>query len=526
MGPEPGRSRNVVAKALRVRVLRGVSTPRDATFAGTLTIGTAADCEVRVDGPDVAPRHVQLVFDGVLWWTRDLGSPAGTFLNGTRVQFVPLSQNGVLEIGKGGPSLAVEMAADRAASSKAAEAPPDVVPDARSKGAPSGGASSKAAERSAPAPEAAPVPARPSRFSSETQIVRALRGGRAPAGRETMMLRRAFERVHKGSARRYQIAVGASLVALVLAGAVLLYQWRKLHTLRATAERLYYTMRTLELQTAKLEEIVFLGADLKQLAELNERRSRLRSMEREYDTFVRELGVYDRVAKDERVILRVARTFGECEVNVPKGFVAEVRRYVERWRSSDRLARLLESAPPRAQADRIAQAFTQANLPPQFIYLAAQESAFDQRAVGRPTRYGYAKGMWQFIAPTARRYGLRVGPLHDQGLYDAKDERFDWEKATVAAARYLKDLHDTDAQASGLLAMACYNWGEDNVRGIIQAMPANPLERNFWRLLANRKVPRETYDYVLSIFSVAVICEEPALFGFDLKCPLPPSPQR
>jgi hypothetical protein len=500
--------------------------PRDATFAGTLTIGTASACEVRVDGPAVAPHHVQLVFDGVLWWARDLGSPAGTFLNGTRVQFVPLPQNAVLELGQGGPSLAVEVAG-RAASSEAAEAPPDVVPDARPKGASSRGTSSKVAERSAPAPEAAPTPARPaSRFSSETQIVRALRGGGAPAGRETMMLRRAFERVHKKSARRYQIAVGASLVALVLAGAVVLYQWRKLNTLRATAERLYYTMRTLELQAAKLEEVVLLGADPKQVAELNERRSRLRSMEREYDTFVRELGVYDKVAKDERVILRVARTFGECEVNVPKGFVAEVRRYVERWRSSDRLARLLESAPPRAQADRIAQAFTQANLPPQFIYLAAQESAFDQRAVGRPTRYGYAKGMWQFIAPTARRYGLRVGPLHDQGLYDAKDERFDWEKATVAAARYLKDLHDTDAQASGLLAMACYNWGEDNVRAIVQAMPANPLERNFWRLLANRKVPRETYDYVLSIFSVAVICEDPGLFGFDLKCPLSPSPQR
>jgi hypothetical protein len=514
-----------VAKAVRVRVLTGSGTPHDATFSATFTVGTAAGCEVRVDGPAVAPRHVQLVFDGVLWWARDLGSPAGTFLNGTRVQFVPLSENAVLELGQGGPSLAVGTAADRAGSAEAPEAPPDVAPDARSKGASRKGTSAKGAERSAPPPKAASAPAPASRFSSETQIVRALRSGGAPAGRETMMLRRAFERVHKKSARRYQIAVGASLVALVVAGAVVLYQWRKLHTLRATAERLYYAVRTLELQTAKLEEVVLLGADPKQVAELNERRSRLRSMEREYDTFVRELGVYDKLAKDERVILRVARTFGECEVNVPKGFVAEVRRYIERWRSSDRLARILESAPPRPNADRIAQVFTQANLPRQFIYLAAQESGFDQRAIGPPTRYGYAKGMWQFIAPTARRYGLRVGPLHDRGLYDAQDERFDWEKATVAAARYLKDLHDTDAQASGLLAMACYNWGEDNVRGIIQAMPENPQERNFWRLLANRKVPRETYDYVLSIFSVAVICEDPALFGLDLKCPLPPSPQ-
>ena len=51
-------------------------------------------------------------------------------------------------------------------------------------------------------------------------------------------------------------------------------------------------------------------------------------------------------------------------------------------------------------------------------------------------------------------------------------------------------------------------------------MPENPQERNFWRLLARKNVPKQTYDYVLSIFSAAVICENPRLFGFDVECPL------
>ena len=55
--------------------------------------------------------------------------------------------------------------------------------------------------------------------------------------------------------------------------------------------------------------------------------------------------------------------------------------------------------------------------------------------------------------------------------------------ATKAAARYLKDLYSTDAQASGLLVMASYNWGEVQVLPLIQSLPNNPRDRNFWKLL-------------------------------------------
>jgi hypothetical protein len=54
-------------------------------------------------------------------------------------------------------------------------------------------------------------------------------------------------------------------------------------------------------------------------------------------------------------------------------------------------------------------------LPPQFFYLALQESNFDIYSVGPKTYKGHAKGMWQFIPETAIKYGLRVGPLVDLG---------------------------------------------------------------------------------------------------------------
>jgi hypothetical protein len=151
-----------------------------------------------------------------------------------------------------------------------------------------------------------------------------------------------------------------------------------------------------------------------------------------------------------------------------------------------------------------------------------QESDFIEQRVGPQTRYGYAKGIWQFIPETGKRYGLTIGQYSDQNIYDAGDDRFNLPKSTSAAARYIKDIYNTDAQASGLLVMASYNWGEHRIINLIRTMPENPRERNFWKLLEKyrEKMPDETYNYVFYIFSAAVIGENPRLFGFNFDNPL------
>ena len=180
------------------------------------------------------------------------------------------------------------------------------------------------------------------------------------------------------------------------------------------------------------------------------------------------------MTEKQRLLLRVARIFGECELDMPPDFEAEINRYIERWRSSGRLKQAIVTAQQNGYTETISREMLARGLPPQFFYLALQESNFNPYAVGPLTRKGYAKGMWQFIPDTALKYSLHLGPLVDQPRPDPADDRHNFEKETKAAALYIQDLYGTDAQASGFLVMACYNWGENQILPLIRSMPANP----------------------------------------------------
>ena len=105
-------------------------------------------------------------------------------------------------------------------------------------------------------------------------------------------------------------------------------------------------------------------------------------------------------------------------------------------------------------------------------------------------------------------------------MHDPKDDRFKPELAARAAAALPERHLQQRCPASGLLVMASYNWGPNNVLRRIRQMPNNPRERNFWELLKNHDIPTETYNLCLYIFSAIVIGEDPGLFGFDFDNPL------
>jgi membrane-bound lytic murein transglycosylase D len=100
-----------------------------------------------------------------------------------------------------------------------------------------------------------------------------------------------------------------------------------------------------------------------------------------------------------------------------------------------------------------------------------------------------ARGLWQLMPDTARRYGLRVDEI--------RDDRLDLFKATDAAARYLHDLHTQFGDWR--LALAAYNTGEANVG--VAILKAHT--QDFDQLTNLRMLPLETRNYVPRVLATA-----------------------
>lgn len=137
-----------------------------------------------------------------------------------------------------------------------------------------------------------------------------------------------------------------------------------------------------------------------------------------------------------------------------------------------------------------------AGLPTDLAFMVMIESGFIPHAVS----HANAVGPWQFIQPTGARYGLRVNWW--------LDERRDLLKATRAAIRYLKDLHDEFG--SWYLVAASYNMGENGLRRRIQRHGT----KDFWKLIEKKALPTETEDYVPKILAAMLIAKAPNLYGF------------
>lgn len=460
-------------------------------FTSSFHIGRERGCDVEVADTQVSRRHAEVSLVNGTWIIRDLQSSNGLFVNGRRVDSAPIGDGVDVILGIDGPTLTIEPEASAHTSSDDPAPSDDESLDSY-------------AQRY---------------FSSDDDEDESV-GGR------TLMIRKAFQKVQQQQHRRQRFIVAAIALIALGAGGYALYVHRALGRQTEQAKAIFYQMKEQDLIVADLERKVA-QSDTPGQQQIAAYMAARRRMAEDYDRYVAEL--FDRKLNEkEKLVLRVTRMFGECDAAAPPDYIGEVMKYVEKWRSTRRYANALKRAQDSGYVQRIAAAFVAQNLPPQYFYLAMQESSFDPGAIGSPTRWGIAKGMWQFIPETGSRYGLRIGPFAAQGVMDQSDDRFNWEKATPSAARYIKDIYSTDAQASGLLVMASYNWGEWRVIDYLRKMPQNPRDRNFWKFLAQygKQLPFQTYEYVFYIVSAAVIGENPRLFGFPFDPPLGSLPQR
>ncbi|MGH7265626.1 MAG: transglycosylase SLT domain-containing protein [Candidatus Rokuibacteriota bacterium] len=197
----------------------------------------------------------------------------------------------------------------------------------------------------------------------------------------------------------------------------------------------------------------------------------------------------------------------EVPVNLPPGipvptYPIEINRSVEaviaHFQQRERERFGLWIARSGRYVGMIQRIFRERGLPEELAYTAMIESGFSPRAVSRVG----AKGLWQFMEATAKRYGLTVNRW--------VDERFDPVKSTVAAAKYLDDLYGRFGH--WFLAQAAYNAGEARVgRAITRAKTSD-----FWALTRTRHLPNETKNFVPQILAATLITQAPSRYGFDV----------
>ena len=134
------------------------------------------------------------------------------------------------------------------------------------------------------------------------------------------------------------------------------------------------------------------------------------------------------------------------------------------------------------------------NIPDDFKYLAVIESGLDN--VVSPSG---AAGFWQFLKGTALEHGLEVN--------EEVDQRYDLEKATVAACEYLQQAYNQFGNWT--MAAASYNMGKGGIRKKMTEQKVT----NYYSLHLNS----ETARYVFRIIAVKEIMQNPKKYGFIFR---------
>ena len=134
-------------------------------------------------------------------------------------------------------------------------------------------------------------------------------------------------------------------------------------------------------------------------------------------------------------------------------------------------------------------------IPTDFIYLMAIESKIDEKAKSPAG----ACGLWQIMRSTGRDYGLEI----NQNI----DERFNLEKATIAACKYLKDSYAQTHDWS-LVALA-YNAGNGRINKEIKSQYVkNPEDLH---------LVSETSRYLFRILACKILFTDPSKMGFQVR---------
>lgn len=193
----------------------------------------------------------------------------------------------------------------------------------------------------------------------------------------------------------------------------------------------------------------------------------------------------------------------EANISYPenlKNNIGEAMDYVEKFSNKKREYLIHTYQKGKKYFPKVTAVLKRYNLPQELKVLLAIESGFNANAVSSAGAVGY----WQMMDEVAKEYGLHIIEAKDTAAIrlKKKDDRTNFSKSTLAAARYFYD-RGKNLNNDILLMVASYNCGMGNIRSAIKKSgKSNP---DFWDI--KKYLPAETRNYVMNFIALNVVFE-------------------
>lgn len=498
--------------------LDGAPIDHKIEVSSSVTLGRSHGNDMAFTGDEygiVSARHALVALKGSSLWLRDLDSTNGTFVGKTRVTERELLGGEIIMLGPDGPAMRVEVI-------DALEAAPGSVT------LPSGGRETTTMMASELGLFARQVRRRNGSHSLILEMARRLRGGNNP--QEVMQgLMNDPERLARllqggvkpervadwlggiGSrfarSRRRILWMGGTLGGIALVGLSVL-GWQNFSYRQKLKRQGDLLAQIHELENG-LDAPAKAGEDSPERARAVHQ---LLAAERQLFQLREKLKLPDRAPTYRDPlgtdVHRLFEELGKKDFIVPESFIKTVKEQIAYFTAPGNRATLSRCFARKARYETvIRQELMKRNLPPDFLYIAMQESLLDTNAQSAND----ARGLWQLVPETAREFDLQV-PEDWKTVPAARDERTRPRASTRAAASYLHTLYSEFGDAA--LAMAAYNAGASKMRKTLRRIDDPVNDRDFWYLYRMGYMSAETREYVPKIIAMMLIDRKRAKYGF------------
>jgi hypothetical protein len=521
-------------KRFFLEVLDGSSMGRKVEVYASVTLGRSHANDLAFTGDDagiVSARHALVALKAQTLWLRDLDSTNGTFVGKTRVTERELLGGEIISLGPAGPAMRVMVsdAADESAADPDDEGTDTLLAQARATTSMAVKDMGLFSSRSSQSSGHGFIGSGHRNRSLISEMAKRLRRGNNPQEVMQGLLRdpERLARLLQGGVMPERVAdwlgnvgdtfvrsrkriywIGGVLGTLAfLAVSVLGYQNLSYRSKIRKQGDLLGQIHDLEkgLEAAP-------GAGEKTPAEKAKLVHQLLAAERQLFQIREKLRQSDRVAT-YRVPLgadvhQVLEELGKKSFIVPESFVNSVQGQIDFFTKPANRSTLLRCfARKRRYEALIRQELARMKLPPDFLYIAMQESLLDSAALSGND----ARGLWQMVPETAREYDLNV-PEDWRKRPMNEDERVRPRLATRAAAKYLHQLYSEFGDAA--LVMAAYNAGGNKMRRVLRQIDDPVNDRDFWYLYRMGLMQDETSEYVPKIIAMILIDRNRKKYGY------------